>query len=77
MIRKSALYHDADISNTAATTQQHNNLLQLCTIEKLPSLLEEEELIWLFSSVILLLIFLRKPDELGFVAIYLHWLALQ
>ena len=25
MIRKSALYHDADISNTVATTQQHNN----------------------------------------------------
>ena len=29
------------------------------------SLLEEEELIWLFSSISLLLLFLRKPDELG------------
>ena len=35
----------------------------ICKNEKLLSLLEEEELIWLFSSVILLLIFLRKPDE--------------
>ncbi len=32
--------------------------------EKLLSLLEEEELIWLFSSISLLLLFLRKPDEL-------------
>ena len=85
MIRKSALYHDADISDTIATTQhnittkqqithfpcsgyggdaiasyslqiksQHNNITtqQPPTAvynEKLPFLLEEEELIWLFS----------------------------
>ena len=30
------------------------------------SLREEEELIWLFSSISLLLLFLRKPDELEF-----------
>lgn len=45
--------------------------------KKLPSLLEEEELIWLFSSVILLLIFLRKPDELAFEAFFRYRLALQ
>lgn len=38
--------------------------------EKLLSLLEEEELIWLFSSVIVLPIFLRKPDELAIDAFF-------
>ena len=84
MIRKSALYHDADISDTIATTQQynitttqHNNTTPhqphtAVKSEKLPFLLEEEELIWLFSSVILLLLFLRKPDELE-VAYFFHY----
>ena len=38
--------------------------------KKLLSLLEEEELIWLFSSISLLLLFLRKPDELGVESIF-------
>ena len=42
----------------------------ICEIEKLLSLLEEEELIWLFSSVIVLPIFLRKPDELAIDAFF-------
>ena len=113
MLRKSALYHDADISDTIATTQhnittkqqithfpcsgyggdaiasyslqikpQHNNITtqQPPTAvynEKLPFLLEEEELIWLFSSVILLLLFLRKPDELGNKPFFVNCLSLQ
>ena len=42
---------------------EHHNHYGVTYIPPL-SLLEEEELIWLFSSVILLLLFLRKLDEL-------------